>query len=747
MLSAAPAAMAQISTAQPTAPAVTITGKTQPPPKDKPKAAQPEPVEITSVTVAAERPTGRIDRQVYDVKSDIASSNGTAADALNSVPSVAVDPDGAVTLRGNSNVQILIDGKPAAMLQGDNRGATLNALAAEDIDSIEVINNPGAQFGNEGGGGPILNLVMRRNRKPGGFASVNANAGTAGRYNSSVSGSYNEGYWGFQGGAHVRHDGRNAYGESMRDRIDTRSGAPTHSEQQSSTAGLNDSAGINGSASYNHGMNDTFNASLSYNQRDNDQRGRDHYLNTGPGQATISDYVRNSLREGQNRNYAWGARWDHKGDTDGETLKVDLRVSSADNTSASEYTSVYAVTPPGRYDTHSRQRNDSDNRIVDFTGDYETPAFGGTLKAGWKAARNTSRFDAYYADILSNGVESVNPARTNLFEVEENVTALYGSYQLRLNDQWGAMAGLRAEHTSLDLNQVTGNIRARNNYINYIPSFFATYKVSDDANLRFSYAHRLRRPNAGDLNPFVVYRDEFNVSSGNPQLKPTQTDSFEIGYETRIAGMETALRGFYRKEDDAILERKTFISDTVLLTTRGNGPGSSSGGLEFTVNGKLMPGLTLNTSGNLARSEQRILDSNGMPTGDTRTASSLSGRLRLNYQATPQDQLQFMVQAQGKTLTGQGYREPNTTANFSLRHSLTPALSLVLNVTDIFNSNKMASVTDTDLLKERTLRRFDGRIVYFGLSYRIGGASGGNRAAGGRDGMGGPGGPGPGGPM
>lgn len=739
LLSATPAAMAQLSSAQPTAPAVTISGKT-PPPKEAPKPAQPEPVAVTSVTVAAERPTGRIDRQVYDVKSDIASSNGTAADALNNVPSVAVDPDGTVALRGSTNVQILIDGKPSAMLQGDSRGATLSALAAEDIDSIEVINNPGAQFGNEGGGGPILNLVMRRNRKPGGFASVNANAGTAGRYNSSVSGSYNEGYWGFQGSAHVRHDGRNAQGESVRDRIDSRNGAPTHSEQQSTTAGLNNSAGINGAVSYNHGLRDTFHANLSYNQRDNDQRGRDHYLNTGPGQATISDYVRTSLREGESKSYAWGARWDHKGDADGETLKLDLRVSSADNASASDYTSVYAVTPPGRVDTHSRQRNDSDNRIVDFTGDYETPAWGGVLKAGWKAAHNSNRFDAYYADILSNGTETINPARTNLFEVDETVTALYGSYQVRLNEQWGAQAGLRAEHTSIDLNQVTSAIRASNNYINYIPSFFATYKVSDDANLRFSYAHRLRRPNAGDLNPFVVYRDEFNVSSGNPQLKPTRTDSFEIGYETRIAGLETALRGYYRKDDDAILERKVFISDTVLLTTRGNGPGSASGGMEFTVNGKLLPGLTLNTSGNLARSEQRILDSNGAPTGATRSASSLSGRVRLNYQPTPQDQLQFMVQAQGKTLTGQGYREPNTTANVSLRHALTPALSLVLNVTDIFNSNKMASVTDTDLLKERSLRRFDGRIVYVGLSYRIGGPGG--SAPEGR----GPGGPGPGGP-
>ncbi|MEG1329743.1 MAG: TonB-dependent receptor plug domain-containing protein, partial [Janthinobacterium sp.] len=232
-----------------------------------------------SVSVTAERPTGRIDRQVYDVKSDVGSSNGTAADALNNVPSVAVDPDGSVSLRGSSNVQILIDGKPSAMLQGDARGATLNAMAADDIESVEVINNPGAQFGNEAGGGPILNLVMRRNRKPGGFATVNANAGIAGRYNSSVSGSYNEGPWGYQGGINVRHDGRNSVAEVSRERLERGTGAFAPSSQQSTSNGLNDSLGLHGTVNYNVNANDTLAASVSYNGRSNDQRSLDRYIN------------------------------------------------------------------------------------------------------------------------------------------------------------------------------------------------------------------------------------------------------------------------------------------------------------------------------------------------------------------------------------------------------------------------------------------------------------------------------------
>jgi hypothetical protein len=188
-----------------------------------------------TVSVTAKRASNRIDRQVYDVQSDPASSNDTVADTLNKLPSVAVDADGAVTLRGKSNVQIYVDGKPSAMMQGDNRAAAINALPAADLESVEVINNPGAQFGNEGGGGPILNLVMRRERTPGGFAAVNANLGTEGRYNANSFGSYTTGRMSAQGGVYVRSDKRESTGETVRERIDPATGAVARSTQASNS--------------------------------------------------------------------------------------------------------------------------------------------------------------------------------------------------------------------------------------------------------------------------------------------------------------------------------------------------------------------------------------------------------------------------------------------------------------------------------------------------------------------------------
>jgi outer membrane receptor protein involved in Fe transport len=703
---------------------------------------------VPSVTVAGERPTNRIDRQVYDVKSDVSSTNGTAADALNNVPSVAVDPDGTVTLRGSSNVQIMVDGKPSAMLQGENRGAALQAMGADDIESVEVINNPGAQFGNEGGGGPILNLVMRRNRKPGGFGTVNANAGKDGRYNSSLNGSYNEGAWGFQGGINVRHDGRDSTAEVSRDRLDPATGEFVHSSQSSVGKGLNDMVGTNGTVSYNLNQTDTLTASASYNGRSNDQRGSDRYINGATSFTPARDYVRSTVREGDSKNYSWGGRYDHKGQLPGESLKLDLRVSSSDNDNDSAYANDYLIgTLP---DSRANQHSDTSTRVVDFTGDYERPLWGGSAKAGFKAASTKNSFNTLYTDIDPlTSAAIVNPARTNRFEIEEKVLALYGSYQMRLSDNWGALAGLRTEYTDMDIHQITSGTDDTNSYINFIPSLFATYKVNETANMRFAYARRIRRPNANDLNPYQVYRDEFNVSAGNPRLMPTKTDSFEIGYETKVAGLETNLRAYYREDSDAIVDYRYFIANNVLLTTKQNGEGSHSSGLEFTVSGKLLPNLTINTSGNLARSQQRSQDDTGVYS--TRTANSLSGRLRLNYQYSAATQVQMALQMMGKTLSGQGYRSPNRTLNLSGRHALTPQLSLVANVTDVLDKNKMETVINSSTLRETSTRRFDGRVFYVGLSYRFGGASGSSereREGGGfgpRMGPGGNGGPGPGG--
>jgi len=693
--------------------------------KEEKPAAPPEAASAPSVTVTAERPTNRIDRQVYEVASDINATNGSAAEALANVPSVAVDPDGTVTLRGSTNVQILIDGKPSAMLQGDSRGATLNAMPSEDIESVEVINNPGAQFGNEGGGAPIINLVMRRSRKAGGFGSVSANAGVDGRYNSAASGSYNTGRFGIQGSANVRRDGRNQSGDTRRMRIHPVTGEVTRSSQDAVSEGLNNSSGFNTSLTYNLGEKDTLAASIAYTSRGDDARAEDRYIVFGSDDIVDSDYQRRSVRSGTNDSHTWGGRYEHKGSISGELMRLDLRTSATSSRNGVAYANMYTIRPAGRLDSRSRQDNAGDIRIVDLTGDYERPMEGGFLKLGFKTATNDNEIDTRYTDFDPLSQAAIpNANRSNRFALKETNLALYGSYQMRLNEEWGVLAGLRGEYTDVAVSQFTSNIEAGNHYFNAMPSLFLTWKQSDKSTIRFSYAQRIRRPNAGELNPFVVYRDEFQVSSGNPNLKPVHTDSYEVGYESRIWNLDANLRAFFRRESDLISERKVFISDTVLLTTRDNDGSSQASGLEFSLNGRLLPGLTLNTSGNVAYTERAAVNASAGQ-DPRRSALSLGGRMNLRYQVSAADQLQMNISAQGKTLSFQGYREPSATMNLSYRRTVTPALNFVVNVTDIFDTNKNETVIDTPLIQDRSFRKADGRVLYIGLSYRIGtGAAG-----------------------
>ena len=695
-----------------------------------------------TVSVTTKRNSNRIDRQVYDVKADPASSNDTVADTLNKVPSVSVDADGGVTLRGRSNVQIYIDGKPSAMMQGDNRAAAISALPAADLESVEVINNPGAQFGNEGGGGPILNLVMRRERTPGGFASVNANAGTEGRFNVNSFGSYTTGRMSVQGGMFGRKDKRESTGETVRERIDPVTGAVAQSTSSSNSDTDNKTVGMTGSFSYNLGDKDVLAATVMASGTDSDTASSELYHSTTAAGVVDSDYLRQAQRDGRSRNFSLGARLDHKGDTQGEVFKMDLRVSGANTEGDLRNTTGYTVRPFNAQAARTRQDNESGNRIVDFTGDYELPGEHGIVKMGYKLARTSSEFDNAYFDIDEASLaERINTRRSNRFELDETTAALYASYQWRINSKWGVLGGLRAEYTDVDMFQVTTNTRAGNNYLDAIPSAFVTYGWSDDTTLRLSYARRIRRPGAGDLNPFVVYRDEFNVSSGNPELRPSDSDSLELGLETKLGKVDTNLRLYARRDTDLISERRYFIADNVLLTTKENAGSSNSGGLEFTFGGKVTEKLSINASGNLAYSEQSVL---GTASDDKRTATSLSGRARIAYQYDRNNNFQLMLNAQGKTLFGEGYRQPTRTADFTYRHNLTPALSLVMNVNDLFDSSKTETITETDLLREYSIRRNNGRTFFAGLSYRFGsfGGNGQRPMRPGGPGMGGPGGPG-----
>jgi outer membrane receptor protein involved in Fe transport len=303
----------------------------------------------------------------------------------------------------------------------------------------------------------------------------------------------------------------------------------------------------------------------------------------------VVDYRTRRKTDGDALNHEIVTGFERRFSTDGETLKVDLRHSSNNNGSDTDtrYESTPTACPCGPVLRDYAQDVDTRVRLTDLSTDYSGKAGPGFLTAGARWQRMRQSADNRYLFLAGGGLDT---RRSNLFELDQDVVAFYGSYEMPLNKLWSFKSGLRVERTDQDLDQVTTGIQATNQYTSYLPSLFLTYKLDANSNLRLSYADRISRPNAGELNPFVNYANDYYVSSGNPRLHAVKLHSLELGYETKIMGLAPAsLRGYLRRESDVITERRVFLSDTTLLTTRENLGDRRSGGIEFSLMGMIPP--------------------------------------------------------------------------------------------------------------------------------------------------------------
>jgi outer membrane receptor protein involved in Fe transport len=715
------------------------TGEAQPAAGDKAKAAvkseAPQPSgQIATVNVVSERQTNRVDRQVFDIKNDASTAGASIGDVLNNVPSVNVDPNGTVRLRGSERVTVLVDGKPTAQLQGENRAAAINALPAENYESVQVINNPGAEFGNEAGGGPILNLISRRYTKPGGNGTMAGTVAPGGRGNAFANGSYSAGYASVNGSLNVRRDGNDTDTEQVRERLDPASGSVSRLRQDASRHGVNTfvQAGVGGR--YNYNERDTVTGSVSLGKRGADADSNEHFTDYRTGQTPVVDYLTRRKTDGDALNHEIVTGFERRFSTDGETLKVDLRHSS--NTNTADTAALYQglSTPCGCGPVLRDYAQDVETRvrITDLSTDYSGKAGPGFLTAGGRWQRTQQSADNRYV-FLGSGA-GLDTRRSNLFELDQDVLAAYGTYEMPINKLWSFKGGLRVERTDQDLDQVTTDIQASNKYTSYLPSVFLTYKLDQNSNLRLSYADRISRPNPAELNPFVNYANDYYVSSGNPHLHAVKLHSLELGYETKIKGlMPVSVRGYLRRESDVITERRVFLSDTTLLTTRQNLGDRRSGGVEFSVMGMIPPNLRIKGialpnirfmfNGNWGFIEQDRTDALGL-TGGKRSSPSLQLQGGGQWQIAPDDVLTLMAFHQGRLLSGEGYREPFGMLNLAYEHKFGKRLALTVRANDVLRSTDQKFRVETDVLRDRLDTTVHQRRIYLGLRYTFGGTTG-----------------------
>lgn len=703
--------------------------QTQAPPSPQEDKDQPATVGDVVVTARANDVRTSIDSISYSLADDLQATTGSLAEALRNVPSVDVDPQGNVSLRGDGNVTILVDGRPSAILSGPNRADAILQLPADRYARIEVMTNPSAAYSPEGSGG-VINLITKPIPAAARGAaaaspdatvttgSLRVNIGDHGRWNGGASGSRQRGKLTLTGDLSYRYDDQNFAFDRLRDQLNPLTGAVTST---TTTVQENDmiQKGAFGRLAAEYRLTDKtmLTAELRGNRFEVDAQAEGLFETRDASGVLTSAYTRDGT--GRFTMDGWGAtaRVLHQFDTSGHEWSNELRYDRNDNENASLNANVFAV--PVSPTVYEDQTFQNAQETIGFTSAYTRPMDDGSkVRAGYELSINRPDQDVVLRRGPSATALSPVPGLSNQFEADQTVHALYATYERPFGEKLSAQFGLRLEQAEVEIEDVTNAVRASQDYFRAYPTGHLQYKLTDTQTLRASYSRRIQRPQPTQLNPFISYSDPLNLRSGNPNLEPQETDSFEAMWQMRRGQSFYQATAYYRDTTKAFTEVATDIGGGVLLTRPENLGARRDLGVELTASGSLRPTLRYNASVNLFRQE---IDASGIPNARDREGDMLTGRVSLNWQATPKDFVQVSGFWQGDQLLAQGTRESGGMLNLGYRRKLNDTLSLQFTARDILNSFGGATTYDAPLFREKVEQDLNLRAFYLGLTWSFGG--------------------------
>ncbi len=672
------------------------------------------------VTAAKEAQLNSIDRKVYNVGSDLQASTGSAADILQNIPSVEVDLDGNISLRGDASVQILVDGKSSALMLGSSRADVLTQMPADSIERIEVITNPSARYKPDGSAG-IINIVLKKNRGGGRSGTVRATGGNRRRYGLGAGGAIPAGRLSLSGNYSLRQDDRPRSSTDQRSYIDPTTGLPatTQSRVVEESRPFFQMGKLG--AELKAGPDDTLAEVLDLSYRTFDRHSLEHdTIANNLGEVT-TDYLRYRYDPENEGDVESTTSYAHAFGSDDRRLTADFQLEHHAETERNHYTNSYAA--PAGPPTTEFIRVAANEPSTELSVDYvDKSGKDSRLELGLDGTDDRSTQD--HLDLIEDPVTGAlvsNPQVTNRFYMDQTVEALYATYR-RTWGRLGAQLGARLEATELRTDQITSGISAEQRYTDLYPSLHLAYELSDTGELQLNYSHRVRRPEGDDLNPYPRYQDPYNLSAGNPYLKPEQTQSFEAGYQYKNGDSSYLGTLFYRVTTDSFTSVSEYVSSTTLLSTQENLGRSGSGGLELAATASPLGKLTVNASGDIYYNE---IDASNLGYSSRQSTMAWSGKLSADYALSQSSLLQLNTNYTAKRLTPQGYREPTFVANVGFKHTFRDRrLSVVVTVSDLFNSLKNERKLDVPGLHDDYIWRRSSRIVYLGMTYRFGSSKG-----------------------
>lgn len=655
------------------------------------------------------------DKRVFNVSQNLTTQGGTLLDLLKEVPSVVVDQDGNVSLRGSEGVKITIDGRSSG-LEGQNRNIILEQIPASDVDNIELITNPSAKYEAEGTVG-IINIVLKKNEQTGfGYnGTLGLNAGTGDKYNGQLSLNLRNKNLSFYG--NYAYDLRNFNSNGFNDRS-------YFGESLISGISQLDSGHMRGKnhllklgMDYSIDKNNIFGLSMNYRNSSRTSGSTSFYNEYDMSNNLLSDFYTSS--SSLDKGYNLDLNADYKGTfgKNKQVLSAELSFSR-DKDDESEINADTYIFPSNNTPD---KRNEYSNELDDeYTGkiDYEYPVSKDIkIESGYKGNYIKRDIDfrvENYDYRLNQFITDYN--QSNEFIFKQQVHALYGIYTQQLGN-FGYSLGVRAEQTYIKGELQTNGQSFDKNYIDFFPSASISEKLAKSSEIQLSYSRRVHRPRHNELNPFRSYMGSNSYRQGNPDLDPELTDSYELNFIQYFPWATITPGIFYRYTKNEISPYRTLLDSITTLTMPVNLNSSKSYGGELIISSQPVKFITFNGTFSYYRTD---VDANNYQSG-TNSASSWSARAMSGITLPANFMLQLSYFYRGKRVTAQGTMLPFQSFDAAIKKELfDKRLSISLRVNDIFNNAKFRVEFYDPSFSEIMERRRDTRTVSLNITYNFG---------------------------
>ncbi|WP_217907097.1 TonB-dependent receptor [Massilia sp. BJB1822] len=676
-----------------------------------PMAARAQEQDAASQTVvvsATKEPVvKKLDKTVYDVSNMARAVNGTGQDVLQSTPEVSVTADGQISVKGNAQVTVLVNGKPTAMLSGagEERAVALQTMSGADIASVEVITNPSAAY--NANGGAILNIVLKRNRKPGAHAQLQGSAADQGLWNVAASGDMTRDNLSVQGKLAYRRDGTRKIRESAVDWNNPLTGQTGETRQASEVFihRIVRSAALG----IDYALSDT--DSLGLSARYNDRRSRPLFdvLNENRAGAEETLYHRISYGPNEQSDDSASLSYSHQDKT--TALKAMLQHSGTRGLIDKSYRDVFIA--PARATGYSRGATRTVRRLNQATVDWSQSSALGQWGMGLDIQDKLDDLSNYQAAVDPlTGAETPDPETSNGYAVKTTLSAVYLTDKIRLG-KWEALLGGRAERIALRVSPAQGRMQTAH-WQAFNPSLHLQYAFSDSTDITFSYRRSLQMPDPRDLNPFTTYIDAQNLSRGNPGLKPQLLNSWEVGSNAEAGQLSGSLSAFYRASRDTVTDARSF-ADNVLVTSKQNGGQARSAGVSASLDWTPDARLRLGVDGGAYRV---VLFSPDLSSLVRQSGVSSYLNFRAAYKVGSDD-VSLDAHSQSAGITPLGRYGATSSVNLSWKRQLSKTLSLTVNANDIFDGSRRSYRTDASTFRQVGFDHFVARRIYVGFVKKI----------------------------